>query len=399
MGSKNIPSYTIVAIMRILEEYTDDGHALSINEIRSRLQEVYGIDVSDDTVRKQVKGLVAFQQLRCPRDGKGRKMADYDTGTLFPETEIAYVAQGKAQAGEQTGARVTRRAFDDAEVDFIASAVHATSDTGAGEGGDLMRRIRSLQSPAARLRARDGASLPAHGPKPSLTEFASNLITLQEAIEEQCTVSFAHVRYCVQATMQGHEVVAKPAADADGGHVHGASPLRLQCVNGDCYLLANYKGDLRAFRIDLMRDLCICDDTCPFERPADEQAVEEYFTGAIEGCAGPLSAIVLRCNAQMLHSVAGAFASYPEFSVKRNAHCRHGWFEVSFLGSAEGIERWAQHSPDGIELVAPTASRQRVMQRLANNAYGLALNSPRGEVTRGAFKPSAPSRPLAGSAA
>ena len=306
MCTKNLPTYTSLAIVRILEEYTDEAHAMSISRLRNLLHEVYGIDVSDDTVRKQVRGIIEFCNRPCPRDAAGRKVEAFDTPSLFPQTEVEFLPQGSG-AGSRTGVRLVQRPFDDAEVDFMAAAVDAVSGADPAKGGDLMRRIRALEGPEARdeaLRAashgrggEDGGGLGrpggvggpsvgggspearvARGAQIGLTEFAGDLVLLREAIREGRAVSFNLVRYAVRPALGGRELVA----EADGARREGVIPCRLECVEGRYCLLGYERGSSRmqAFRVDLMRKLLVDEAE---EEPAPSAGRAAHRAGATAG--------------------------------------------------------------------------------------------------------------------
>lgn len=411
MASSKSNKVICLAILRILQDSTDEHAKLSIRQLQAKLAACYGMNVSNDQVRDAVADLIAF----CEKDPLEN---EHFTPALFPGTTVEFTKVG---SGPTPGAYVSQRMFDDAEVDFLADAVASAPFIDSLSAADLVWRLRGLQTPSGRPKG-DAASQQAHelqaaageggrraAFKPTLSAFARTLETLRRAIDNKWTVSFSYVRYLPREAERKGAVTSYAIEAAADGRQAGStfshvSPYCLRYLDGHYHLLVNgnkktlAKDRFRNIRVDLIRDLRICvEEECeegceppavdPLFIPlADEDAPADYFTYSIDGFGiEPVSnktsmstakkheLIVVRCHESAIHYIVERFGDYPHFALRRPDGCDEHWYHVSFEGSAIGFEYWSQKFIDKMEILQPAKAREHVMKRLARNAYGMPL--------------------------
>ena len=406
MPRNSVPRYTLLAIERILKMYSDDGHRLTVMEIRNHLHDLYGIDVSDDHIRRDLLPaledfynrveLEAVDRLEEQKLARARLRTDgqagcevdrrLDAALTYPErTRLAF--EPARRQGSRAYVSIASRTFADHEVDFLIDSVASTTFMEKNYADDLILRILSLQSPTSRTRNLMAAKGTSMGIKPAPDEFTETLSILREAITRKQTVQFFYARYsALPAAPDDDEYTvtleAVHSGRAAGDFFYGTSVYRLQYMNGHYFALMKDPGreGFRNRRVDLIQDIRI--DTgevqngarARYAQLADEHAPEAYFATAVDGFGGESETVRIHCTGGSLHYVAERFLGYPGFAVRRPSDERRAdWYEVSFECNPLGFANWALKFPNEIEILEPAATRAYAISKLKNNAYGLEL--------------------------
>ena len=390
MGRKATRYDAALGIERILLEYSDEDHPVSISFIREKLEEYYGIDVSDDALRNkilvQMAGFGKHTNTDKPALDSGwslhsnvKRQESEDTSEKSQKK-----ARGKKAAKKDKGPNrhywVEERLFEKAESDYLADTVDSMTFLGAGSSEKLIDKINSLQSCHQRTSKRLYPAESYSRVKPGYYTLHGLIEQLEEAIESHRSISFDYMRYGTEPKRMGQGEFDEDEAKLDvqerqdGSRFEKRSPYRIQFMDGRYYLLINSnaktvnKDRFKVFRVDLIKNLVI-EDKDAFIPLVNEDAPADYFRGAINGYGGRRHNIKMRCSGKAIHYVIERFLEFESFRIYKRANDPDGWYEVQFKAHPAGIEYWVLRFIADIELLEPEKTRNRIKERIRSNAY------------------------------
>lgn len=399
-GSRGVPSWTPLAVERILMEFSDEEHPLTITQIIGYLKDIYGLEITAKPVRKIIADLEDFGNM-TPK-GPGEKKPALESGWELA-TEMTYGTPDK-KGNIHPGKALTWlsvRKFQDFEVDFLADSISSIPFVAEGDLSDLYSRIQSLQSCHNRkdriLHRKDAAnkgaayvsdgmrqSEEAASPKPGFDLFALNLELLKEAIDNKRTVSFDYLQYSIEEDSKHGDMFQPKLKQGErnaGSRQNDRSPYRLQYMNDHYFLLTSgskktEKEDaFHIFRVDLIDNLKVAEDGTKFIDLVNDDAAEDYFRGAVDGFGGSSETIKLRCDGFAYRYVVERFSDFAGFKVTKPKNYPEKWVCVQFEAFPKGVELWVQKFLKHIEFIEPEESRKNIIKKLKNNAYGEFVNA------------------------
>ena len=208
---------TIILVLRVLSEYSDEEHFLTQQDIIDKIEADYGVSLE----RKSVAySLSLLQDL------------DYD------------IVKGK-----RGGYALYSRLFEPSEVQFLVDALFASKVLSASQATALSKKVQSVLS----LHQRKNYSYIHKAPQLNRTaskEVFYAIDMVHEGIKCQKRVSFQYRSY----DEKGNVILR------NGGYRYIVSPYYLVNSNGFYYLICNYRekyAPLQVFRVDLMTNLQI----------------------------------------------------------------------------------------------------------------------------------------------
>ena len=208
---------SILLILKTLEEYSDEDHFLTQQDIIDRIESNYGIALERKSVAYSISLL---QEL------------DYDI-----------------EKGPRGGYALFSRLFDPSEVRFISDALFSSRAIPGKEASDLSRKAQSVLSKYQRANynyIHKSSTLSRTKSK----EVFYAIDTVHEGIKRGKRISFLYKDY----DEHGNPTLRKD------GYRYIVSPYYLVSNNGFYYLICNYREKYRPinlFRIDLLTDLHI----------------------------------------------------------------------------------------------------------------------------------------------
>lgn len=211
---------SILLVLKILEEYTDDNHYLTQPQIATKISQLYGIDLE----RKAIgSSLQLLEEL------------DYDI-----------------VKGPKGGFALLSRTFDPSEASFLIDAIFSSKSINGKEAKRMAEEVSSCFSKYQRK----GYSYiyKSNEINRSTNKTALyNVSIINEAISKGKRVGFQYLTY----DKNGNEIYR------NDGYEYIVSPYYLINNYGRYYLLCNYREKyrpLQLFRIDKMANIVIKDD-------------------------------------------------------------------------------------------------------------------------------------------
>lgn len=211
---------SILLVLKILEEYTDDNHYLTQPQIATKISQLYGIDLE----RKAIgSSLQLLEEL------------DYDI-----------------VKGPKGGFALLSRTFDPSEASFLIDAIFSSKSI---NGKEAKRMAEEVSSCFSKYQRKDYSCIyksnEINRSKNETTLY--NVSIINEAISKGKRVGFQYLTY----DKNGNEIYR------NDGYEYIVSPYYLINNYGRYYLLCNYREKyrpLQLFRIDKMANIAIKDD-------------------------------------------------------------------------------------------------------------------------------------------
>lgn len=211
---------SILLVLKILEEYTDDNHYLTQPQIATKISQLYGIDLE----RKAIgSSLQLLEEL------------DYDIAK-----------------GPKGGFALLSRTFDPSEASFLIDAIFSSKSV---NGNEAKRMAEEVSSCFSKYQRKDYSYIYKSNEINRSTNKTAlyNVSIINEAISKGKRVGFQYLTY----DKNGNEIYR------NNGFEYIVSPYYLINNYGRYYLLCNYREKyrpLQLFRIDKMANIVIKDD-------------------------------------------------------------------------------------------------------------------------------------------
>ncbi len=211
---------SILLVLKILEEYTDDNHYLTQPQIATKISQLYGIDLE----RKAIgSSLQLLEEL------------DYDI-----------------VKGPKGGFALLSRTFDPSEASFLIDAIFSSKSI---KGKEAKRMAEEVSSCFSKYQRKDYSYIYKSNEINRSTNKTAlyNVSIINEAISKGKRVGFQYLTY----DKNGNEIYR------NDGYEYIVSPYYLINNYGRYYLLCNYREKyrpLQLFRIDKMANIVIKDD-------------------------------------------------------------------------------------------------------------------------------------------
>lgn len=211
---------SILLVLKVLEEYTDDNHYLTQPQIAAKISQLYGIDLE----RKAIgSSLQLLEEL------------DYDIAK-----------------GPKGGFALLSRTFDPSEASFLIDAIFSSKSI---NGKEAKRMAEEVSSCFSKFQRKDYSYIYKSNEINRSTNKTAlyNVSIINEAISKGKRVGFQYLTY----DKNGNEIYR------NNGFEYIVSPYYLINNYGRYYLLCNYREKyrpLQLFRIDKMANIVIKDD-------------------------------------------------------------------------------------------------------------------------------------------
>lgn len=227
---------SILLVLKILEEYTDEEHYLTQQEIVNKIYQIFGVELE----RKSVGNSLSILE------------------------ELGY----DIDKGAKGGFALLSRTFDRTEASFIIDAIFSSRSIDGKEARKISEDVSKCFS---KYQRKDYSYLfkSTEVNRTINKEVLCNVAIIHEAIKLGKRVGFQYLAY----DNNGKETLRR------GGYEFIVSPYYLINNFGRYYLLCNYREKYRAlqtFRVDYMVNIQIKDDW-PIKRMSDlEEGIKDF---------------------------------------------------------------------------------------------------------------------------
>lgn len=311
----------LLCILKVLEEYSDEDHILSLPEIQEILRREYGKELDRRTLYAAFDALAdsGYDISRHSDNGKGYYLAE--------------------------------RTFSNAEIRLMIDAIYSCEYISKKQTEELLEKLRGFLSVHERRRySYSNLILPE---KKSLNQQVFlNIEILDQAIEKKKKISFVYLDY-------DYDKKLKPRRE----ELYKASPYSMICESEHYYLVMIAEGhsDPSFYRIDMMKDIKILDETIDISK---RDAKLDSTKKVVYAHAGEPVQIHLHCQRAALRYVIERFGN--DVIIKKN---EDGSFEAFFRAAHEGMKYWALQYLQSVELISPEDLREEIVKAVRSNNY------------------------------
>lgn len=310
-----------ICLYKILEKYSDEDHTLSMSEIIKRFSDDYGMTIDRRTVYSSIETLRLL----------GYEVSEYDKRTQ--------------------GYYLMSRLFEPSEIRLMMDAVYSQKSIPNRQTGDLIEKLQACLSDNQKRHYKHLFAIDSDKKTQNLSVFY-NIDVLDEAISRRKKVAFTYLQYGLDKRLRPRR-----------SDKYVVSPYGMVCDNQNYYLICTKesKEGLSYYRIDLMKDIAVLD------KPA-EQAKADINTAkkTVYAFAGQPVEIKLKCR----NSVIGGVID--EFGTGVQIVPGGGDFFIARLKSApQGLLYWTMQYIGDIEILEPADLREKAIEMIKNNLYGI----------------------------
>ncbi len=314
---------SILAVYKVLEEFSDENHPLTRTEITDLIKKQYNITIDRRTLYRNIEMLINF----------GYDISDYN------ENKIGYYLKD--------------RLFQHSEVLLLCNAVHASHFIPDKASKDLVNKLLSCQSRYKRNVYFKNVYLP-NNKKKDNKQFLLNIEQISRAINEKKVIKFNYTHY---------DINKKLVNTRDDAYYR--SPYFL-VVNGDrVYMVGKGKNhdSLSHFRVDRMKDIELVDEY--YLRLPKNLDAYAYANNKIYMYSGDETGVTLRCDKKALDVIIDTFGKDVMLADEGET------FTVYTKCGKEDIVKFCLQYVESVELLEPLSLRQEVRKVLldASNRY------------------------------
>ena len=314
---------SILAVYKVLEEFSDENHPLTRTEITDLIEKQYNITIDRRTLYRNIEMLINF----------GYDISDYN------ENKIGYYLKD--------------RLFQHSEVLLLCNAVHASHFIPDKASKDLVNKLLSCQSRYKRNDYFKNVYLP-NKKKKDNKHFLLNIEQISRAINEKKVIKFTYTHY---------DINKKLVNTRDDAYYR--SPYFL-VVNGDrVYMVGKGKNhdSLSHFRVDRMKDIELVDEY--YLRLPKNLDAYAYANNKIYMYSGDETGVRLRCDKKALDVIIDTFGKDVMLADEGET------FTVYTKCGKEDIVKFCLQYVESVELLEPLSLRQEVRKVLldASNRY------------------------------
>ena len=314
---------SILAVYKVLEEFSDENHPLTRTEITDLIEKQYNITIDRRTLYRNIEMLINF----------GYDISDYN------ENKIGYYLKD--------------RLFQHSEVLLLCNAVHASHFIPDKASKDLVNKLLSCQSRYKRNDYFKNVYLP-NKKKKDNKQFLLNIEQISRAINEKKVIKFNYTHY---------DINKKLVNTRDDAYYR--SPYFL-VVNGDrVYMVGKGKNhdSLSHFRVDRMKDIELVDEY--YLRLPKNLDAYTYANNKIYMFSGDETGVRLRCDKKALDVIIDTFGKDVMLEDEGET------FTVYTKCGKEDIVKFCLQYVESVELLEPLSLRQEVRKVLldASNRY------------------------------
>ena len=314
---------SILAVYKVLEEFSDENHPLTRTEITDLIEKQYNITIDRRTLYRNIEMLINF----------GYDISDYN------ENKIGYYLKD--------------RLFQHSEVLLLCNAVHASHFIPDKASKDLVNKLLSCQSRYKRNDYFKNVYLP-NNKKKDNKQFLLNIEQISRAINEKKVIKFNYTHYDINKKLVNTR--EEP---------YYRSPYFL-VVNGDrVYMVGKGKNhdSLSHFRADRMKDIELVDEY--YLRLPKNLDAYAYANNKIYMYSGDETGVRLRCDKKALDVIIDTFGKDVMLADEGET------FTVYTKCGKEDIVKFCLQYVETVELLEPLSLREEVRKVLldASNRY------------------------------
>ena len=308
----------ILYLLRILEQYTDEDHPLTTNQLIEKLKEDYGISAHRTTLSKDIAALQEF---------------GIDVITVH-STQCKYF--------------IGSRQFELPELKLLIDAVESSKFITSRKSDALIKKIHKLtsQSQVAKLKRNNYVI---DRIKPDNEQIYYIVDTINDAINNGKQISFQYYDYSG----------LKKKVLKNKGEVYKLSPYKL-LWSGDYYYVIGYsekKGKVINFRVDRIAatPMILTENALPMPKDFD---LENFTKEVFFMFSGDEVVVDLRCDNSLMKTMVDRFGE----EVKTLAYDMTSFRIITEVSASPTFFGWVFGFGGKVQILAPESVKEQYKQ-------------------------------------
>ena len=310
-----------ICLLEVLNEYSDEKHILSMGEITSKIEQLYGLKPDRRTIYSALETLVEL---------------GYDISF--------YKENGK-------GYYIRDRHLEASEAHLLSDAICAFPFISERQTAQLLKKIQSLVSVHERRSIKNLTVIRANQ-KTINKQVFYNIEMLDEAIEKKMKVTFDYYDYGVDKQL--HKRREKKYKVNPYGLVYSNEHYYLVCI-------MSRQENASMYRLDRMQNIEITD--IPLDARDDGFEPHTVAKDAVYAHTGKTERIEMLVDKKIINDVIDKFGSDVLISEDEDR------LRVTINASVKGMRYWALQFLESVEIVEPISLRNEILELLKNNRY------------------------------
>lgn len=310
---------SVIALLKILEEYSDENHILTQPELLDLLDRLYGVKLDRRTLYRNIEMLQDF---------------GYDISI--------YSDNGK-------GYYLRDRQFETSQINILCNAIHSSTFIPINSSKELINKLLATQSKYFRSDYKATVFMENKNKKEN-KEFFLNVEVISEAIKNRKTISFNYTKYNLNK-----ELVDKRQEP------YIISPYYMVYRGEKVFMIGKsiHHEDLTHFRVDKMKNIKLTDDR--YIRLAKSEDPYEYAKSKIYMYNGDDLKVAIKCDYEILDDIIDIFGKDIRLEKQDD-----NYFVAYVKTSMQGMAYLALQYINHMEVLEPVEVRQEIIKALKN---------------------------------
>ena len=309
---------SVLAILNILTEYSDEDHILTVKDIQNHLLNTYNLDLERRTIYSNINMLI----------------------------QAGYAISGYDDNGK--GYFLAEKQFDKGEVLLLCNAIHASHFISTKQSDKLIKKLLKTLSKHEAKEFNDNVYLP-NNQKTNNTELMYNISLVSEAIRDKKMIKFTYNRY---------DNNKKLVPRREEPYI--VEPRFIVYADSRPYLIATNKKypDYVHYRLDRINKASLVEEKVSERKKNDAY---EYAKNFLFMYGGDVETITFKCDTKVMDQMIDLFGTGLSV-VPCNGDDEH--FILHVQSSRQGAIFLAQQYLDSIEIIEPKNLRKEFLSFL-----------------------------------
>ncbi len=314
---------SLLYIIKILQENSDEEHLLTYAEIAEKLYSNYGIEIERKTIASSIDILIlyGYDVVKCGKNGLYLGARDYEEGELL----------------------------------FLIDAIYSSKSMPSKYAKDLAERLSKSFSKYKRKKFNHLEKID-DGSKPDNKQIFYTIELLNDAIEQKKKVEFQYVSYGVDKSLKFR----------GDGKLYKINPYFMVNSRGKYYLVCNYdKYDTIAnYKIENIANIKILDEESkPIEKVCSDEkfSIKDYIKEHIYMVSGNTVNVKIKIEKQ---EKVNDFIDW--FGKDVSITQKDGIIVAELKANEDSLIYWLLQYGESFELLEPIQTRNKMKQTLEN---------------------------------
>lgn len=314
---------SILLILKVLEEYTDETHSLTYNEIIEKIYLLYGIKLERKSIASSINLLIEL---------------DYDI-----------------EKHSNGGVSLYSRALEKSEVTFLIDAIFSSKAISGNRARELATKVSKILSKYDR-KSYNYLYKTSEVNRTKNSDVFLNIELIQEAINNNKKISFQYITYNDKG-----QIIPRM-----NGFEYRVSPYYLVNNYGRYYLLCNYRTkyqNIQIFRVDYMMNIRISDDSLleleKIDKKYEKFSITKYLNEHVYLFGGDTITAKL-----LIKDSAAIGYIYDWFGSEVNIIKEDEKIFTKVISNETALIYWLLQYGEHVKVVSPLSLKEKVKEKI-----------------------------------